>query len=72
MKGNFKPEKMKKSLKITFATALCAVFAFALTFCGSKPAETSETVDTVSTETVAPAPADTTATEVAADTTAAE
>ncbi len=60
---------MKKSLKITFATALCAVFALALTFCGSKPAETAETQDTVATE-VAPVVADTVAAETPADTTA--
>lgn len=59
---------MKKSLKIAFATGLCAVFALTLTFCGSKPAETVEVKDTV---TVEPAPADTTAADTtAADTTA--
>lgn len=63
---------MKKSFKIALATGLCAVFALTLTFCGSKPAETAETQDTVQTETVQPVVADTTATEVAADTTAAQ
>lgn len=55
---------MKKSLKIAFASVLCAAFALTLTFCGSKPAETAETQDTVVVE---PTPVDTTA----ADTTAA-
>lgn len=59
---------MKKSFKIASAAVLTSVFALTLTFCGSKPAETSETtVDTVATETVAPVVADTTTT--AADTT---
>lgn len=49
---------MKKSLKIAFAAALCSVFALTLTFCGSKPAETSEAVDTVAVES---APMDTAA-----------
>lgn len=71
MKGNFKPVTMKKSFKIASAAVLTSVFALTLTFCGSKPAETAETVDTVATETVAPVVADTTATE-AADTTAAQ
>lgn len=57
---------MKKSLKIAFATVLCAAFALTLTFCGSKPAETAETKDTVVVE---PTPVDTTA--APADTTAA-
>lgn len=50
---------MKKSLKIAFASVLCTVFALTLTFCGSKPAETAETQDTVQAE-VAPVVADTT------------
>lgn len=61
---------MKKSLKIAFATILCAAFALTLTFCGSKPAETTEAADTVVVE---PTPVDTTATDTTAvDTTAVQ
>jgi hypothetical protein len=68
MKANLKPDIMKKSLKVAFATVLCGAFALTLTFCGSKPAETAETADTVVVETV---PADTTVTDTTAvDTTA--
>ncbi|MBL7835583.1 MAG: hypothetical protein JNK18_16625 [Cyclobacteriaceae bacterium] len=56
---------MKKSLKMAFAAGLCAFFALTLTFCGPKPAETTENKDTVVVE---PAPVDT----VAADTTKAD
>jgi len=65
MKAKFKPDIMKKSLKTVFAAGFCALFALTLTFCGSKPAETTENKDTVAVE---PAPADT----VGADTTAAD
>lgn len=59
---------MKKSLKIAFATVLCGVFALTLTFCGSKPAETAVTTDTVAVEST---PVDTTAADTTAvDTTA--
>lgn len=63
---------MKKSLKIALSTALCAVFALTLTFCGSKSAENqAETQDVPAVE------ADTTqveadTTEVAADTTSVQ
>lgn len=68
MKAKFKPDIMKKSLKTVLAAGFCAFFALTLTFCGSKPSETTEPKDTVTT---APAPADTTAADTtAADTTA--
>jgi hypothetical protein len=70
MKAKFKPDIMKKSLKIAFAAVLCTVFALTLTFCGSKTAETAETKDTVVVE---PTPVDTTAADTTAtDTTAAQ
>ena len=61
---------MKKSLKIAFAAALCTVFAFTLTFCGSK----TETVETADTVVVEPTPVVDTLTvdTTVADTTAAQ
>jgi hypothetical protein len=48
---------------------LCAAFALTLTFCGSKPPETTATADT--TVVVEPTPVDTTAADTTAvDTTA--
>lgn len=67
MKAKFKPDIMKKSLKTAFATALCAVFALTLTFCGTK----TETVETADTTVVEPTPVDTTAADTTVvDTTA--
>lgn len=68
MKAKFKPDIMKKSLKIAFAAGLCTVFALTLTFCGSKTETTETSADTVVVEST---PVDTTAADTTAvDTTA--
>lgn len=69
MKGNLNVEIMKKAIKSIFAVLAIAVSVAA---CTPKTESTAtETKDSVATETVAPAEADTTQAPVATDSTAA-